>query len=100
MLAIHPLIAENREWFITSLQQAFRQAFQNQLEKNEEIITRQEIESCMQSEQAECLQIESNGKPVGGAVVTIAPQTQHNALKCSLCTQPNMAKASASRRGS
>ncbi len=81
MLAIHPLIAENREWFITSLQQAFRQAFQNQLEKNEEIITRQEIESCMQSEQAECLQIESNGKPVGGAVVTIAPQTQHNALE-------------------
>ncbi len=81
MLTIQSLPPENHEWFIRSLQHAFRQAFQGQLAENEEIISRSEIESCMQGENAECLQIEQNGKLVAGAVVKIEPQTQRNTLE-------------------
>ncbi|ASK28261.1 N-acetyltransferase [Neisseria chenwenguii] len=80
-LVVHPLKAENREWFIRSLQQAFRQAFQDELAENEEIISREEIETCMQGERAQYLQIEAGGSMVGGAVVNINPQTKHNGLE-------------------
>ena len=52
MLTIQSLNPENHEWFICSLQHAFRQAFQGQLAENEEIISRGEIESCMQGANA------------------------------------------------
>ena len=81
MLTIQSLLPENHEWFIRSLQHAFRQAFQGQLAENEEIISRGEIKSCMQGENAECLQIEQNGHLVAGAVVKIDPQTQRNVLE-------------------
>ncbi|ATD65324.1 hypothetical protein ACFPVS_10435 [Neisseria weixii] len=75
ILAVHALAAENREWFIRSLQQAFRQAFKDELAENEEIISRKEIESCTQGDQAQCLQIEADGNIVGGAVININPHT-------------------------
>lgn len=87
ILAVHALAAENREWFIRSLQQAFRQAFKDELAENEEIISREEIESCMQGDQAQCLQIETDGSLAGGAVVNINPHTQHNGLELFfICT--------------
>ncbi|ABR75442.1 N-acetyltransferase [Actinobacillus succinogenes] len=81
MLNIKPLPAEKHEWFITALQQAFRQAVQDSLQDGEEIISRGEIESAMQGKKAESLLIEQNGDPVGGAVVKIDPQTQRNELE-------------------
>lgn len=80
MLAIKPLSKENKEWFIRSLQWAFKQAMLDELAEDEEIITETEIETSMQAEKAQSLQIESDGCLVAGAVVQIDEQTQHNSL--------------------
>lgn len=80
MLATKPLADENKEWFIRSLQRAFKQAVSDELEEDEEIISRAEIETSMQAEKAQSLQIESDGRLIAGAVVQIDEQTQHNAL--------------------
>ena len=81
MLDIRPLAPENRDWFITTLQHAFRRAVEDSLQAGEEIISREEVESSIRGEKAESLLIEADGKPVGGAVVKIDPLTQHNALE-------------------
>ncbi len=80
MLDIKPLAGANKEWFISSLQWAFKQAMLDELEEDEEIISRAEIEASMQAEKAQSLQIESDGRLVAGAVVQIDEQTQRNSL--------------------
>ena len=80
MLELKPLAEEKREWFIVSLQWAFKQAMLDELAENEEIISREEIEATMKADNAQSLQIEYQGQPVAGAVVRIDEQTQRNSL--------------------
>lgn len=80
MLELKPLAEEKREWFISSLQWAFKQAMLDELAENEEIISREEIEATMKADNAQSLQIEYQGQPVAGAVVRIDEQTQRNSL--------------------
>lgn len=81
MLTLNTLQPNHHEWFIRSLQKAFKLAVAHQLAKNEEIISRSEIEAAMQAENAQCLEIAYDGQLVAGAVVKINPTTQHNVLE-------------------
>ena len=58
----------------------------DELAENEEIISRAEIEESMQAEKAQCLQIESDGRLVAGAVVQVNEQAQRNSLDFAICS--------------
>ena len=82
-----PLEAADRKQFILDNQKAFKfgalEEFglrNDHFEDDGEIISRQTIEASIDAEGAQALRIMQDGQVVGGAIVKIDSQTQHNHL--------------------
>ena len=87
-VTLSKLTPEDREWFITENQRAFRYGAteefglrDNHTEDDGEIISRKTIEGCVDSENSEAYRIMLDGKAVGGAVLKIDNKTCHNELE-------------------
>ena len=82
------LCPEDREWFITENQKAFRYGATEEFgmrddhfEEDGEIISRKTIEQSIDAAENETYCILSGGKRVGGAVLKIDRKTNHNELE-------------------
>lgn len=76
-----PVKDNDREWFIKDLQKAFAAAVVAEYgEQAEEVIPKEDVEESIDAKGAETYHIVSNGKIVGGVVVSIDSKTQHNSL--------------------
>ena len=83
-----PLTADDREQFILDNQWAFKYGAMmefgerdDHLDAEGEIISRQTIEHCIDSPDSEAYRIVVDGKRVGGAVLKINKETNHNELE-------------------
>ena len=83
-----PLTEDDREQFITDNQVAFKYGAieefgerDNHLDDDGEIISRKTIEQSIDSPDTETFRIMLDGKKVGGAIVKINKETQHNELE-------------------
>ncbi len=73
--------AAERERFICGLQRAFAAAVIEEYgEQEEEVISRQEVESSIDAKGAHAFQILCGGGPVGGVAVSIDGKTRHNSM--------------------
>lgn len=80
-LKLRPLKLEEKEIFIKDIQEAFQKAYVDvNGELDEPIIPREDIEEAFAAEGSEAYFAVLDGQVVGGTVVTINPQTQHNHL--------------------
>ena len=84
-ITLTPLTADDREQFILDNQRAFKYGAMEEFgerddhfEEDGEIISRKTIESCIDNGTA--YRIRENGRIVGGLVVKIDEETQHNHL--------------------
>lgn len=82
-----PLTADDREQFILDNQWAFKYGAMEKfgmrddhLEEDGEIISRETIERSIDAPDSEVYRIMLDGKPVGGVVLQINKQTNHNHL--------------------
>ena len=82
-----PLTADDREQFILDNQWAFKYGAieefgkrDNHLDFDGEIISRKTIERCIDSPDSETYRIMLDGEKVGGLILTIDKETQHNHL--------------------
>lgn len=82
-----PLTADDREQFILDNQWAFKYGameefgmWDDHLEEDGEIISRETIERSIDAPDSEVYRIMLDGKPVGGVVLQINKQTNHNHL--------------------
>lgn len=82
-----PMEEADRNQFILDNQEAFRYGALEEFgvrdehfEDGEEIISRQTIEECMDLKGAEIYRITLHGKNVGGVILHINPETNHNEL--------------------
>ena len=83
-----PLCEDDREQFILDNQWAFKYGAMEEFGKRDdhldddgEIISRRTIESCIDDENNDTYRIMLDGKKVGGAIVKIDKETQHNHLE-------------------
>ena len=83
-----PLTEDDREQFILDDQWAFKYGAMEEFGKRDdhidddgEIISRRTIESCIDDENNDTYRIMLDGKKVGGAIVKIDKETQHNHLE-------------------
>ena len=83
-----PLEKNDREQFILDNQWAFKHGAllefgerDNHIDNNGEIISRQTIEHCIDDPTNHTYRIFVNGKKVGGMILKINPETQHNELE-------------------
>ena len=80
-IILRPLAAEDRESFIRGIQPAFKQAFVEKYgDDGTEVIPREDVEGAFEEPGAESYQILLEGRMVGGAVVTWAPETRRAEL--------------------
>ncbi len=89
-----PLSPADREQFILDNQESFKfgavEEFgmrDDHLDENDEIISRETIEHCIDDPQNETYRILVEGKPVGGVILKIDSETHHNHLEI-LFTSP------------
>ncbi len=89
-----PLTSDDREQFILDNQWAFRYGAlmefgerDNHIDKEGEIISRKTIEGCIDDPQSETYRIVADGKKVGGVILKINKETNHNQLEI-LFTSP------------
>lgn len=76
-----PLSDPEKESFIRDIQAAFKKAVVEEWGDNgEEVIPRQDIEEAFQAQGAESYHIVHEGRIVGGTVLAIHPETNHNEL--------------------
>ena len=90
-----PLTADDREQFILDNQWAFKHGAlyefgerDDHIDENGEIISRKTIESCIDSAQNETYRIVVDGERVGGLILKIDKETNHNHLEI-LFVSPN-----------
>ena len=94
MIELIPLSYNGREMFIQRNQAAFMKAVIEKFgPQTEEVISREDILSSLNTETAESFNIVLDGKIVGGVVVQIDKDTGHNSL--DLLTLKFMGKISA-----
>ncbi len=80
-IELHPLTASEEETFIRENQVAFDKAAIEEFGPQEEsVIDRKTIEESLHGKFSEAFRIIADGKAVGGIVVDIHPETQHNEL--------------------
>ncbi len=78
---LQPLAASDSEVFISDMQEAFQKGAEEAFgETGEEILPRRDVEENLKEPGAHAFSALSDGKPVGGAIVTIDEKTQHNHL--------------------
>lgn len=87
-LFLLPLQSEDREQFITDNQRAFLYGATEEFglrddhfEEDGQIISRKTIEASLDRSGAEAYRIVSDGQKVGGVILHINPQTNHNHLE-------------------
>ena len=83
-----PLSADDREQFILDNQWAFKHGAMvefgerdNHLDDNNEIISRKTIERCIDAPDSEVYRIVADGRKVGGLILKINKETNHNELE-------------------
>ena len=83
-----PLIADDREQFISDNQWAFKHGAlyefgerDNHINDDGEIISRETIERCIDAPNSETYRIVADGKNVGGLILKIDKKTNHNELE-------------------
>ncbi len=93
-VSLVPLTALDREQFILDNQEAFKfgavEEFgmrDDHIDDDGEIISRETIERCLDDPQNEAYRITLDGRPVGGVIVKIDEETNHNHLEI-LFTSP------------
>ncbi len=89
-----PLTEEFREAFILENQRAFKHGAMEEFgllddhtDEDGEIISRKTVESCLDAPENEAYRIVADGETVGGVILKIDPQTNHNHLEI-LFTHP------------
>ncbi len=94
-VTLSPLSAEDREQFIIDNQESFKfgavEEFgmrDDHIDDDGEIISRETIEKCLDDPQNEAYRIMLNGKAVGGVILKIDKETNHNHLEI-LFISPN-----------
>ena len=81
MIELVPTRDDERENFIKNIQVAFKKAVVEEFGDNgEEVIPREDVEKSFNETGAQILNIVSDGKIVGGAVVVIRPDNQNELL--------------------
>ena len=87
-VTLMPLTDEDREQFILDNQWAFKHGAMaefgerdNHLDDNNEIISRKTIERCIDAPDSETYRIVLDGKNVGGLILKINKETNHNELE-------------------
>ena len=81
MVNLRPLIASEREQFILDLQVSFRVAAIEEFgDDGEDAIPREDITECLDAPKALAFVAEDDGEIVGGTVLQINKETQHNSL--------------------
>ena len=82
-----PLTTDDREQFIIDNQWAFKYGAMmefgerdDHIDENGEIISRNTIEHCIDAQNSETYRIMLDGKAVGGVVLRIDKETNHNEL--------------------
>ena len=90
LVYLEELKYEDREKFIADLQAAFKVAVIEEFgdEEDGEVITKEEIEESLDGKGAEAYHIVHNGERVGGTVISIDAETNHNSLDL-LFVNPN-----------
>lgn len=84
-----PLEPSDFSDFSTSLQEAFSVAVKEKFGTDELIPSTKEIHSSIYAQGASAYYISANGKRIGGAVVKINGNTQHNSLELFFITPKN-----------
>lgn len=80
-ITLVPLLDQEKESFIRDVQAAFKIAVVKEWgDTGEEVIPRQDIEEAFHAQGAESYHIVHEGRIVGGTVLTIDPETNHNEL--------------------
>lgn len=80
-IELRPLQESEVDDFVLENQRAFDKAVIEEYgPRQESVISRRDIESSIYGEGAEAFRIIADGRAVGGVVVAIHPETQHNSL--------------------
>ena len=87
-VVLEPLIPDDREQFILDNQWAFKHGAlpefgqrDDHLDSDGEIISRRTIERCMDAPESETYRIVVDGRKVGGVILKIDKETNHNELE-------------------